>query len=110
MELEAEGLAKLSGSRSQRNWRSAAQKDQLIAEWRASGVSRTVFCRERGLCYSVFARWVRDSTATVGFAAVDVVESEHAEPSERIEMISPGGWRVLVSAPLSEVISQLSRC
>jgi len=27
MELEAEGLAKASGSRPQRNWRSAAQKD-----------------------------------------------------------------------------------
>jgi len=49
--------------------RSRAEIEQLVAEYEASGLGRTVFCQQRGLSLSTLARYRRRQEQTVGEAA-----------------------------------------
>ena len=54
----------------------------LVLEWRASGVSRAAFCREKGLSPSSLARWERKLMGTLTAPEETVVNDTRDEPAE----------------------------
>ena len=40
---------------------SAAERDWILEELRASGLSRAAFCRREGLCYGTLGMWLKSA-------------------------------------------------
>lgn len=80
-----------------------------MERWRASGLSRSEYCRREGLGYGTFGFWVK-ARGEVGekFALVEV-EPAGGSGGE-IELIAPNGWRVKVVMTLAEVMEVVGRC
>ena len=54
-------------------------REQHIAQWRASGLSRAAYCRQHGIAYHVFISWTKQSAA---------IAKDNA-PSAFIEVLRP---------------------
>jgi len=86
--------------------RSRAEVEQLVAEYEASGLGRTAFCRQRGLSLSTLARYRRrqeqaagDSAEGKGWLAVEVSGSAAVAREERasgLAVVLSGGRRIEV--------------
>ena len=86
--------------------RSRAEIQQLVAEYEASGLSRTAFCQQRGLSLSTLSRYRRRQEQTVGgvaegkrWLAVEVSASGAVAGGERASGLAvelPGGRRIEV--------------
>ena len=87
-----------------RRRRSRAEVEQLVAEYEASGLGRTTFCRQRGLSLSTLARYRRrqqsvDQTDSAKrWLAVEVSGSSVAgsEGGSGLALLAAGGWRIEV--------------
>lgn len=73
----------------------------LVDQWRASAVTKKVFCEEQGINIHTFSYWVAkhkqagsNSKATSGFVGVDVSGSADSAP---VRITYPNG--VVVSCP-----------
>jgi hypothetical protein len=115
--------------RQERRWRqwSPEEAQEVLAEWRASGLSLGRFARERGLGVERLRWWKKrlgdwsePQGGTQGPALVPMVLSEPAPAVERdkasVVVRLPGGLVVEVTEPaavsaqwLAAVVSQLSR-
>jgi len=86
--------------------RSRAEIQQLVAEYEASGLSRTTFCQQRGLSLSTLSRYRGRQEQTAGEAAegkrwlaVEVSGSAAVAGGERssaLAVVLPGGRRIEV--------------
>ena len=87
--------------------RSRAEIQQLVAEYEASGLSRTAFCQQRGLSLSTLSRYRGRQEQTAGEAAaegkrwlaVEVSGSAAVAGGERssaLAVVLPGGRRIEV--------------
>ena len=61
------------------------EKRALLVEWRASGASRTAFCKAQGISWKTLGDWsarldAPDSTVPTSFADVEVVPDPAAWP------------------------------
>jgi hypothetical protein len=84
--------------------RSRAEIEQLVAEYEASGLGRTVFCQRKGLSLATLARYRKRQEQTAGEAsegkrwlAVEVTGSAAVAGDERasgLAVVLPGGWRI----------------
>ncbi len=84
---------------------SVAEREWILEELRASGLSLAAFCRREGLCYATVCGWRKRAqagdSAAAGEGPITLVELQtEAEPAEGagahdgIEVILPGGIRV----------------
>ncbi len=97
-----------TGREERRSW-TQEQKREHGEAWRRCGLSRLACCRQEGLGYGTFGRWVawEGSGRRKGFAQVEVAE----EPClSGMEFIAPNGWRVRVIMTLAEVMEVVGRC
>lgn len=46
---------------------SAEEKQQIIEQWRESGMSRPAFCREKKISYYSFLEWTKKKTAALRY-------------------------------------------
>ena len=86
--------------------RSRAEIEQLVAEFEASGLGRTAFCRQRGLSLSTLARYRSVQQQTSGEAtngkrwlAVEisgVAAATGGGGTSGLAVALPGGWRIEV--------------
>ena len=86
--------------------RSRAEIEQLVAEYEASGMSRTAFCQQRGLSLSTLVRYRRRQEQTAGenavgkpWLAVEVSSSAGAgrkESDSGLTVVLPSGSRIEV--------------
>jgi hypothetical protein len=84
--------------------RSRAEIEQLVAEYEASGLGRTVFCQRKGLSLATLARYQKRQEQRAGEAsegkrwlAVEVTGSAAVAGDERasgLAVVLPGGWRI----------------
>ena len=86
-----------------RRTRTEAEKRQLVAAWRRSGVPKTRFAQDRGLPASAFARWIaRFDTPTEllpTFTTVEVIPDPPAPlPPPLIVQVAGRGHRIEVPA------------
>jgi transposase len=86
--------------------RNRVEIEQLVAEYESSGLSRTDFCRQRGLSLSTLSRYRRRQEQAAGetpdgkrFLAVEVSGSAARVGGERangLAIMVPGGRRIEV--------------
>ena len=86
--------------------RSRAEVEQLVGEYEASGLGRTVFCQQRGLSLSTLSRYRRRQEQTAGegaegerWLAVEVTGSAAVAGDERasgLAVVLSGGRRIEV--------------
>lgn len=86
--------------------RTRAEIEQLVAEYEASGVGRTAFCRQKGLSLSTLSRYRRRQEQTAGegaegkrWLAVEVTGSAAGAGDERssgLAVVLLGGRRIEV--------------
>ena len=81
--------------------RSRAEIEQLVAEYEASGLGRTVFCQQRGLSLSTLSRYRRWQQQTTGEAAggkswltVEVSGNAAGERASGLAVVLAGGRRI----------------
>jgi hypothetical protein len=86
--------------------RTPAQIKNLILDFRKSGKSQAVFCRENSLSLATFHNWLRKNRAaaslqpTPNFSIVEVMEeSTSSQPSNRTLRISTS-YGLLLEIPL----------
>jgi len=84
-----------------RRRRSRAEAEQLAAEFEASGMSRTEFCREHGLALSTLARHQRrrreeqrEDTSCARWVAVELPQPHSA--ASGLAVVLAGGRRIEV--------------
>jgi len=79
---------------------------EVVARWRASGKSRTAFCREVGIATVTLARWIRrldasQAEAPSGPVLVEIdVQKHHGR--DPFEVVLSNGTRVRVPAGFVE--------
>jgi transposase-like protein len=101
--------------RRRRRW-TLEERSALIAAWRQSGTSKASFCRERGLCYSNFVRWLAEETGAGMRSLVEVrMEEAAALPGANVELVAPNGWRVRLGRDfagdnLRKILLVVSQC
>lgn len=84
-----------------RRW-SAAQKQDLLHEFAASGLNAAQFCRERGLSAVTFSGWrrkfgVKSAPASTAFTRVRVLDDgETGSAAMAVQVDGPGGFRFRV--------------
>lgn len=70
----------------------AADRERLVAEFRASGLSCRTFSAQHGLNVATFYGWLQRKPKPVSFAAIDVPLRATAP----IEVLFPNGVRVAI--------------
>ena len=83
----------------EKKWRTRLEKDELISQWKQSGMSRKVFCDEQGLNYNSFITWDNEKKSKLkagsGFSEITVQSSErlfaqiHLSEQKRIDLYQP---------------------
>ena len=103
-----------------RRRRSHAEVAQLAAEYETSGLSRTDFCRQRGLSLSTLARYRRRHAQGIAAPAVHWLEVEASGKAtgsagaSGLTVALPGGRRIEVacgfdSRTLAQLLAVLER-
>lgn len=81
--------------------RTEAEKRQLVAAWRRSGVPKTRFAQDRGVPASAFSRWIARYDAPTellpAFTTVEVIPDPPAPPP-LIVQVAGRGHRIEVPA------------
>jgi hypothetical protein len=99
------------------------QRDQHVARWRSTSISRAAYCREHHIAYHTFLSWIKHSmaagstTAPAGFIEV-LRPSVHANvlPAPPVASVSfPSGvmMRFLVGADanwIGRVVAAVQSC
>ncbi len=81
--------------------RTLAEKEELVAAWRRSGVSKTRFAREQGLPASAFSRWIariEGHDDRTSFLPVHVAPEPQATAPSLVVELAGSGHRVEVPA------------
>lgn len=92
----------MNPARQRRRHRSRAEKQQLVEQWTASGLSSRAYAEQTGLCSSNLWRWKRELAENTAASWVPVVVRSEpdgaaipaAPPSAHLELVARGG-RVL---------------
>jgi hypothetical protein len=79
-----------------RRHRSRAECEQIVVEFEASGLSRSEFCRQRGLSLSTLARYQRRQTQPGAPAWLAVELKSDANPSG-LAVVLAGGRRIEIA-------------
>ena len=66
-----------------RKHRRQEQRVELLAAFRASGLTQTAFARREGIKYSTFCTWVQRARATGGMAGTDVRAARTPAPAPK---------------------------
>ena len=115
---ESQGIKNNAPQRQRRQW-SQATKRQLVEQWQQSGKTRTQFCREHEICYTLFLGWIRDAAVgRGGFIEVNMRDSGKTSPRtpcDPVEIVSPNGWRIRLprEVDLSQpapILNLVARC
>lgn len=85
----------------------SVHRDQHIAQWRASGLSRAAYCRDNGIAYHIFRSWTKSSDVTLpdqspaatGFIEVRRPPSGFAElrPTSQASISLPTGLTLRIT-------------
>lgn len=77
----------------QKERRSREQIHQLCEEWRASGLTRTAFCKRKGLGVSLFCRWLKhqDTLPIKKMKFLPVTKIPSSESVMKLEIELPQG-------------------
>ena len=77
----------------------AKERNRLIQEHAASGLTKKAFCARRRIKLTTFYAWrprtqTVDATPAPAFAQVEVCASSHAELPAAVEVLLPNGARI----------------
>jgi hypothetical protein len=102
-----------------RRRRSRAEVEQVAAEFEASGLKRTEFCRAHGLSLSTLNRYRRrrppqgETTGGTRWVAVEVCrpgQTQRSAGGSGLAVVSASGWRIEVGRGFDAVtLAQLVR-
>jgi hypothetical protein len=75
-------------------------KEEHIANWESSGLSKTEYCREAGIHYSTFQSWIRkESPKKVEWKPISIQE-EKEEPRSIFELRIGENWKLEIDLRL----------
>lgn len=91
-----------------RGYRTKAERDRLLARWRASGSSREAFCARSGISESTLRRWLAEEAPPMAF--VELVAEAPRAPTAPVVVVLVGGTRLIVEAgsPVA-LVAELAR-
>ncbi|MCA1838109.1 MAG: hypothetical protein LC674_04925, partial [Actinobacteria bacterium] len=98
-------------------YRSVAQKQSLIDQYRQSGLTRAAWCRQQRLSYTLFSRWLAKSAAP-GEPVLKEVSLSELFPGNAagclLEVDLPNGTRLKLNQMISpgvlgELVRQLKK-
>ena len=77
------------------------EREQHICAWRASGLSKTEYCRQKGLNRGTFYRWFREEREEplYGFIELSTQQFQQQERDSSVEsagigVVLPNGYRM----------------
>lgn len=90
---------------------SAEEKQQIIEQWKQSGLSRRAFCRQQNLSYNSLTHWTRKKRNRSRSVTSDFVPLKIKPATEQVfAQIETGGKRIQLYQPVTaNFLKQLLR-